>query len=145
MKFLERDLVDLNVDADSPEHAIRAAGQLLADADAVSPAYINAMIQSYRKNGPYFVLAPHLAIPHARPEDGVKEAAISMIRLEKPVVFGHSAHDPVRLVFALGASTSDEHLMLLKRLMQLLSRKDHIDMLLKVQSYQDMLPILGGK
>ena len=29
------------------------------------------MVQSYEVNGPYFVLAPAVAMPRARPEDGV--------------------------------------------------------------------------
>lgn len=144
MKFLERDLVDLHVNAENPEQAIRAAGRLLAEAEAVSPGYVDAMVQNYRENGPYFVLAPHLAIPHARPEDGVKEPAISMVRLTNPVEFGHSAHDPVRLVFGLGASSSDEHLLLLQRLTRLLSDPQNVDRLIKAESYQEMLPVLGG-
>ena len=74
--FLERDLVDLHVNAEDPEEAIREAGRLLAEAEAVSPGYVEAGLRNYRERGPYFVLAPHLAIPHARPEDGVEEPAL---------------------------------------------------------------------
>lgn len=145
MKFLERDLVDLNVNAEAPEEAIRAAGRLLVKAEAVSPEYVDAMVRNYREHGPYFVLAPHLALPHARPEDGVKEPAISMVRLTNPVQFGHSTHDPVRLVFGLGASSSEEHLLLLKRLTRLLSNQQSVDQLIQADTYQKMLSVLGGE
>jgi PTS system ascorbate-specific IIA component len=144
MRFLERDLVDLHVNAEDPEEAIREAGRLLAEAEAVSPGYVEAMVRNYREHGPYFVLAPHLAIPHARPEDGVKEPALSMIRLIHPVEFGHSAHDPVRLVFGLGASSSEEHLRLLQRLTRLLGDPDNVERLLRASDYHNIESILGG-
>jgi ascorbate PTS system EIIA or EIIAB component len=144
MRFLERDLVDLHVNAEDPEEAIREAGRLLAEAEAVSPGYVEAMVRNYREHGPYFVLAPHLAIPHARPEDGVKEPALSMIRLIHPVEFGHSVHDPVWLVFGLGASSSEEHLRLLQRLTRLLGDPDNVERLLRASDYHTIESILGG-
>ena len=93
------------MEAETAEEAIRLAGELLAKAGAAEERYADAMVKSYRERGPYFVLAPHIALPHARAEDGVKEASVSLIRLKKPVVFGHAANDPVQLVFALGGSS----------------------------------------
>lgn len=144
MKFLEENLVELNVAANSPHQAIQKAGDLLVNQGYVEPQYIDAMKQSYDKNGPYIVIAPEIAIPHARPEDGVSEASVSMVQLEEPVVFGSKANDPVSLVFALGASNSDEHLELLKKLMVLLENKDTIAQLKTVSSYDQIKTYLNG-
>jgi PTS system ascorbate-specific IIA component len=144
MKFLEENLVAIDVDISSPEEAIEAAGQLLVNEKLVEASYIDAMIQSFHKNGPYFVLAPQIALPHARPEDGVNEASVSLIQLKNPVKFGSEMNDPVELVFALGASSSEEHLQVLQKLMVLLGDQTNLKRLKEATSYSDIKKLLGG-
>lgn len=143
MKFLEEKLVALDIPAETPEAAIKAAGDLLVASDLVESGYVEAMVESYRKNGPYFVLAPQIALPHARPEDGVKEASVAFVRLKDPVVFGSAANDPVSLVFALGASTSDEHLLVMKELVMLLNNPEKVERLKNINSYEELKIVLG--
>lgn len=145
MKFLDESLVALDVDVNSPEEAIKAAGQLLVDANLAEDRYVEAMIQSYHENGPYFVLAPRIALPHSRPEDGVKEACVSLVRLKGDVKFGHKTNDPVRLVFGLGASSSDEHLIVLQKLMDLIGSAHNVKKLLQVECYEELKKNFGGK
>jgi PTS system ascorbate-specific IIA component len=144
MRFLDEQMVAFNVMVDSAEEAIREAGKLLLASRAVSEDYIEAMVASYRKNGPYFVLAPRIALPHARPEDGASEACVSLLQLKHPVSFGHPANDPVKLVFALGASSSEEHLQLLQRLSAILGNPDNITKLIEAENYQIITNIIGG-
>jgi PTS system ascorbate-specific IIA component len=144
MKFLEEKLVAMNVELSSPEEAIQAAGQLLVNENLVEASYVDAMIQSFHKNGPYFVLAPQIALPHARPEDGVNEASVSLIQLKTPVKFGSKNNDPVELVFALGASSSEEHLQVLQKLMFLLSDQANLKKLKEATNYNDIKQLLGG-
>jgi ascorbate PTS system EIIA or EIIAB component len=144
MKFLEENLVEFDVEVSSPDEAIRAAGKLLVQGGVVEERYVEAMVQSYRANGPYFVLAPQIALPHARPEDGVKDASVSFVRLTRPVIFGNVANDPVSLVFALGASSSNEHLEILQKLMTLLSSQENVKKLMEITSYSEMKQLLGG-
>lgn len=145
MKFLDESLVALDVDVNTPEEAIKAAGQLLVDANLAEDRYVEAMIQSYHENGPYFVLAPRIALPHSRPEDGVKEACVSLVRLKGDVKFGHKTNDPVRLVFGLGASSSDEHLIVLQKLMDLIGSAHNVEKLLQVECYEELKKNFGGK
>lgn len=145
MRFLEESLIQLDVDASTPEQAIQQAGELLVQANLVEHSYVEAMVQSFHKNGAYFVLAPHIALPHARPEDGVKEACVSLIRLRDELSFGHTSNDPVKLVFALGASTSDQHLLVLQKLMTLLGDKKNITQLLEATNQAELRTIVRGK
>lgn len=138
MKFLEEDLTAFGVQASSPEEAIQIAGNLLASQGYVENHYVEAMIESFRTNGPYIVIAPQIALPHARPEDGVNEACVSMIQLATPITFGSELNDPVKLVFALGASSSSEHLDLLKKLMNLLGNQETIKNLIAASSYENI-------
>jgi PTS system mannitol-specific IIA component/PTS system ascorbate-specific IIA component len=144
MKFLEESLIALDVEVDTADNAILLAGQLLEKENLVENSYLDAMLKSYHKNGPYFVLAPQIAMPHARPEDGVNEACVSFIRLKQPVVFGHKSNDPVKFVFALGASSSEEHLKVLQKLMVLLSNKENVDKLETASNYDDIKKLIGG-
>ncbi|CDO03616.1 Ascorbate-specific phosphotransferase enzyme IIA component [Oceanobacillus picturae] len=142
MRFLEKDIVSVGVEAADAEDAIEIAGDLLRQAGLVEKSYIEAMKFSYQKNGPYFVLAPSIAIPHARPEDGVNEASVSFVQLKEPVVFGHSSNDPVRLVFGLGASSSEEHITLLRKLTGLLNDSGNVEKLTSATTYEEIKNIL---
>lgn len=144
MRFLEESLIALDVEVASPEDAIRTAGALLVKEKVVQESYLEAMVQSYRKNGPYFVLAPKIALPHARPEDGVKEASVSFVRLKSPIEFGSKMNDPVTFVFALGASSSEEHIQILQKLTMLLNDPNNLDKLEKASNYQQIKDIIGG-
>src|SRR5699024_11659395 len=99
---------------------------ILLKEGVIESTYIEAMIQAYKKNGPYFVLAPHIAILHARPEDGVNEASVSLVRLEQPIELGHDSNDHVQMVFRLGASSNDEHLSVLRKLTTLLNDAERV-------------------
>jgi mannitol/fructose-specific phosphotransferase system IIA component (Ntr-type) len=115
MKF-DESLVRLDVHADDAVHAITLAGQLLVDAGRVTPAYVDAMVEAYRSLGPYVVLAPHIAMPHARPEAGALAEAIAVVRLAEPVEFGHVDNDPVRVVIPLAGVDAGAHIDVLRRL-----------------------------
>lgn len=142
MRFLEESIVKVGVEVSNAYEAIEAAGNLLAEDALIEESYIEAMKDAYKENGPYFVLAPHIAIPHARPEDGVKEASVSLVQLKKPVEFGHSFNDPVRLVFGLGASSSDEHLTLLRKLTTLLNDSANVENLTEATTYEEIRKIV---
>ncbi|WP_028273428.1 PTS sugar transporter subunit IIA [Atopococcus tabaci] len=135
MSFLDETLVRLNVQAENAEDAIRQSGRLLVEEGYAEEGYIQAMVDSYRENGAYFVIAPSVAIPHARPETGALESAISFVQLTEGVAFGHEANDPVRLVFGLSAASSEEHVKVIQKIAKLLGKKGNIDKLLEADSY----------
>jgi len=118
--YLRPDVIRLGVHAANWEEAVRAAGQLLVDADVCEPRYIQAMIDAVHELGPYMVLAPGLALAHARPEDGVKSIGLSLVTLDPPVPFGSEENDPVSLLIAFGAVDKERHLGLLQELALLL-------------------------
>jgi PTS system ascorbate-specific IIA component len=68
------------------------------------------------EQGPYIVLAPGVALAHARPEDGARRLGLGVAVLTKPVTFGHPTNDPVDVVFAFGSPDKDAHVGLLAAL-----------------------------
>ena len=47
----------------------------------IEERYIDGMIETVKNLGPYIVIAPGVALPHARPEDGVIEPSMSLVTL----------------------------------------------------------------
>src|SRR5699024_12671196 len=105
MRFLDNGLIKLGAEVQTAEEAIHEAGNLLLKEGDVKQTYIDAMLKAYKENGPYFVLAPHIAIPHARPEDGVTEDSVYLLQLKIPLMIGHLSNDPVKLIFELESSS----------------------------------------
>lgn len=96
--------------------AVRAACAPLVEAGAVEPRYPDRCIAMAEEHGPYMVLAPGLALAHARPEDGVRRLGVAAVTLATPVTFGHPDNDPVDLVFAFGSPDADQHVGLIATL-----------------------------
>ncbi|MED4954344.1 PTS sugar transporter subunit IIA [Paenibacillus macerans] len=142
MHFMEKGLISLDIEAEDAEQAIRAAGQLLVDSGAAEVSYVEAMVSAYRNNGPYIVIAPHIALPHAKAENGVREASVSFVRLRRPVAFGHPENDPVELVFALGSSSSSDHIALLRRLTTLLNDPANVEALKEAKTAEEIESII---
>ncbi|CAM3747133.1 Mannitol-specific cryptic phosphotransferase enzyme IIA component [Klebsiella quasivariicola] len=64
--WLTPDKINVINTIDTWENAIRLAAEPL-----LAQEYITAILKSHEEIGPYYVLAPGLAMPHARPEQGV--------------------------------------------------------------------------
>lgn len=137
--------IDLNAHAANWRDAITIAGNLLESSGAITPAYTQAMIESLEVNGPYIVVAPGFAFAHARPSEAVKRTAISWVRLETPVAFGHGTNDPVNLVVALAAQDDKAHTQSMKELAKLLGKKETRAKLDTVGTADELRELLEGR
>jgi PTS system ascorbate-specific IIA component len=112
------------------EHAIELAGDLLVSSGRVTPDYTNEMVAVLESHGPYFVIAPGIALAHAKPSDAVISTGVSLVTLAEPIVFGNVANDPVRLVIGLCAVDHDSHIEMLADLSAMLSDNETVNILL---------------
>lgn len=122
--MLRQDNVILNDDVQSPEEALRAIGNVMLSCGSISPLYIDNMITSYHDMGPYFVIAPGIAIAHAKPDESVLNNDFALMVCPHGVRF-NSHNDPVYLVFGLCATSAHNHLEGLVTLSEILS-DDHV-------------------
>jgi PTS system ascorbate-specific IIA component len=90
--------------------AVRLAGDALVDSGCTTAEYTEAMIRMVDDHGPYIVIAPGLALAHARPGPEVRCDGLSVVTLAEPVEFGHAHNDPVRVVIGLAGVAADGHL-----------------------------------
>ena len=100
------------------------------------------MIENYRVNGPYFVLTPRIAIPHAKVETGAKKIGLSLISLSKPIEFGNKINDPVELVICLSATDHSSHIEALAELADILMDENKVEKILKANDKEEVLGIL---
>lgn len=120
-RLLLLEAVQAKLDLDSVDVIISTTGNLLVAAGTVEERYIQGMKNTLKMLGPYFVIAPGIALLHARPEDGVLKSSLALVTLKTPVPFGHSTNDPVDIVFALAASDKTSHIEALSELASCLS------------------------
>lgn len=90
--------------------AVRLAGQALVASGAAGPGYADEMIRMIEEHGPYVVIAPGLALAHARPGPDVLGDGLAIVTLRDPVSFGHPHNDPVGVVLGLAVSSIEGHL-----------------------------------
>jgi len=126
---LSIDQVQLKVHAADWEDAIRVAAQPLVDSDNITDGYVNAMIQSVKKLGPYIVIAPGLALGHARPSAAVHRTGFAIATLRDPVKFGNKDNDPVDLVVILASVSDTDHLALLQKIVAFLNEPSNLRVL----------------
>lgn len=140
-KLIRENLVAVDVEVDDWQEAIRAAGNLMVADGAVEERFVDAMIRVATEFGPYIVVAPGIALPHARPEDGVIEASIAIVRLKTPVNFGNEDNDPVYLVVALAAVDQEQHIDGLRQLALVLGDDDKIIAIKEATTREELLDI----
>ena len=141
--LLSEDNVSFRYPAETWEDVIRHGGQLMVDAGFTDPTYTEAMIDVVRDMGPYIVLAPGLAMPHARPEMGAKQVGAALVTLEKPIDFGSPENDPVSVAVFLCAPNKDEHIQLLTDIATLFEDEEFLDAAVNFESIEDVQAFLA--
>ena len=141
--LLSEDNVSFHYPAETWEDVIRHGGQLMVDAGFTDPTYTEAMIDVVRDMGPYIVLAPGLAMPHARPEMGAKQVGTALVTLEKPIDFGSPENDPVSVAVFLCAPNKDEHIQLLTYIATLFEDEEFLDAAVNFESIEDVEAFLS--
>lgn len=89
------------------EDAIRIASQPLLSKGVIDEIYIENMIHSVNRNGPYIVLMDYFALPHAEPGIGVNQLGMSLLTVEHPVDLKGNL---VKVFLVLAAIDSKAHI-----------------------------------
>ena len=124
--------------------AVGLAGAALTASGAAEPEYALEMIRMIEEHGPYVVIAPGLALAHARPGPAVRRDGLAVVILATPVDFGSAHNDPVRVVLALAVASPEHHLSLVAELANVFNDSDAIDRLASSASADEVREILGA-
>ncbi|MGK3143986.1 PTS sugar transporter subunit IIA [Pantoea sp. C2G6] len=110
--------------------AVRQAARPLLASGAITPAYLDAIFATHAEIGPYYVLTPGLALPHARPEQGACHNGLSLLHIRQGVRFHAAENDPVFVVIMLSALSGDDHIRMITQLAELFSDESRLQQLL---------------
>jgi mannitol PTS system EIIA component len=124
--------------ATSKDDAIREAGQILVDAGAVTPAYVDAMFEREKSVSTY--MGNYLAIPHGTNEakDAITRSAISVVRYDAPIDWNGN-----EVRFAVGiAGVDNGHLEILGKIAIVFSDSDEVEKLLAASSAEELYSLL---
>ena len=124
--------------------AVRIASKPLLEQGYIEESYVEAIISSVNEIGPYIVLAPKVAVPHASPDAGVHRLGISLLQLKKPVNFGLEDDEDknVQLIFVLATVDSTAHLKALQQLALILDDDEVIENLIKAEMPEEILGLI---
>ncbi|EPG6064785.1 PTS sugar transporter subunit IIA [Proteus mirabilis] len=141
--LLTPDVVQVIPQVKDWREAIKFACQPLIDKGCIEPRYVDAIYKSHEQIGPYYVLGPGIAMPHARPEEGVNQLSLALTIIEKGVEFGADENDPVKLLIVLAATDNDSHINAIVKLAELFDNQDDIDTLLQAKSKAEVLAVIN--
>lgn len=121
LDILRPEYIQLNVVARSWEEAFYVAASPLVQANIIDRRYIDTIIQTTRREGPYMVIMDKVALPHARPEDGTRKVGLGITVLKNEIkVMGKT---PVRYIFTLSAVDNKKHIAAVAELVSLLDNR----------------------
>lgn len=136
--YLNEDLIELKIKVKDWKDAIEKGGTLLEKKKLVLNSYTKAMIKSVEEIGPYIVIMPGVALAHSRPGNDVLKDCISLITLETPINFGNSTNNPVEIIFSIGATSNNNHIEILKTLVEILNSEDKVEIIKKSKIKKDL-------
>lgn len=141
LDILTKDKVQVQDSVTDWSQAITEASQPLLEQDYIEEGYVDAMIDSVKEFGPYIVIAPEIAIAHARPENNVKKVGLSLLKLNKPINFAEDSHY-ASLIFVLSATDNTSHLSVLQSLAGVLGNQAVVKQLLDSKDSDEIIKVI---
>ncbi|WP_318370228.1 PTS sugar transporter subunit IIA [Enterobacter sp.] len=106
--LIEADAIQVGVSESDWQKVIHLAARPLVAKGYISAEYSQAVINNTLSHGAYYVFDEGVAMPHARPECGVKRNCFSLVLLDKPIRFADS--EAADIVIMFGAQDSNSHI-----------------------------------
>lgn len=103
------DCVRIGASAETWPRAVEQVGEVFVSVGATTQGYTDRMIRAIKTFGPYVVVAPGLALVHARPDTDVHQNTVVFMTFPEGVAFGHPENDPVRVVVGIAVTRPEDH------------------------------------
>jgi PTS system ascorbate-specific IIA component len=143
LPILAESAIIVGAEADDWRAAVRVAGRALTASGATTPGYADEMIRMIDEHGPYVVIAPGLALAHARPGPDVLADGLAVVTLATPVSFGHPHNDPVSVVLGLAIKSADAHIETVAELANVFNDSSAISRLANAATVAEVQDIMG--
>lgn len=116
------------------KEAVHLSVHPLIEGKYVEEGYVDDIFEVTEKYGPYYVLVEHVALVHAG-NRCVNQSQLAITVLKEAVKFSETSY-PVRLLVALAAKDSQEHVSALAKLADVLNDPELIEMIIESDDIQ---------
>ncbi|EKF9765096.1 PTS sugar transporter subunit IIA [Vibrio cholerae] len=141
-ELITSDVIRIYPNAADWKDAVQKSCRALIDNGAVEPRYVDAIFRSHEELGPYYVVGPSMAMPHARPEDGVNRLSLAITVIQQGVHFDSEGNDPVKMLVTLAATDSESHVGAIAQLAELFMNEEHVEQICNAQTIEDVLAVI---
>lgn len=121
------------------EAAVQYSAKPLLDKEMITEKYVEAIIENTKENGPYYILVPGVAVPHARHEMGAIENGLSCLVLDEPILFPNNKE--AKVLMTLSSEGNDGHLDMLSELGMSLIESEKVEKLKVAKNEEDVLDV----
>lgn len=128
-RYISEENIQLNLVASSWEDAIRLSAIPLLRNNDITEEYIDEMIDNIKNLGAYIVVDDGIAIPHARPDNYVKNFGITINTFKKPITIGN--HNNIKIFITIASINNENHIELITQIMKLIEDERFIEILSK--------------
>ncbi|WP_354625659.1 PTS sugar transporter subunit IIA [Psychromonas sp. MME2] len=140
--LLTEDVINIYDSTENWQEAVTLGCQPLIDNGAINPSYLDAIFRTHEEIGPYYVVGPGIAMPHARPEDGVNKLSLSLTIIKNGVKFNNEENDPVKLLLTLAATDSESHVLAIQQLVELFMNEEHVETICNADTVAEIRSII---
>ncbi len=137
--MITESIIQLQVEANDWEDAIRKAGKPMIEHLYVKPAYIEEIIRIMHQEGPFVVITKHVALPHTKPSSGALHCGLGLTVLKEGITFGSQEHDPIKYIFTLSAVDNESHLTAMSQLLELFNEPSFFTMMDEAETPQEVI------
>lgn len=143
MKLLviEKGFIQTMDKVDTWKDAIQIATAPLVKKKYIKESYIDAMIQTVLDLGSYIVIAPYVAMPHARSDGRVLKNAISILKLKEPIYFDEQEDSKALFIMPLACVDNNHHLTMLSCIADILGDVEKMNQILETNDKQQLYEI----
>lgn len=134
--ILTKENIELGVELNSQEEAIRRAGELLVQNGHVEEKYIDSMFE--REKSVSTFMGNAVAIPHGTSDSKqwVDKSGLSILTVPGGVDYGDG--NIAMLIIGI-AGKGDEHLKILSNIAQVVSDEDNVTKIVQAESKEELL------
>ncbi len=139
--LIEANAIQPGVTEGDWQKVINLAARPLVEKGYLEESYGQAVIENTLSFGPYYVFDEGVAIPHARPECGVRHNCFSLVLLTAPIRFVDS--EAVDIVIMFGAKDSNAHIDEgIRAIIHLLDNDERMAKLRAARTREEVIAIL---
>ncbi len=143
-ELLSRECIQIVDHVNNWQEAIRLAAQPLLKRGTIEERYIDAMIETVNTLGAYIVIAPNIAMPHARSESGAVKNSFAVMKLKTPVYFDETEDSRATLVLPISCADNAAHMKMIQAIAMVLGDPELADQVVNSSDVEEIYSIFAN-